>query len=353
MLDADDVDGRRRLFAYVPLEGVPGVFVSAGIPHDVAFADAERALRVQLIALALLIAFVGLAGWSGSSLAVLRPIGELGRATRALAAGDLRVRAPERPGQGELGELSRSFNLMANALETRAAEAARAQAELKAGEERLRALSHRLQSVREEECARIARDLHDQLGQDLTALELDLRWLGRQVGQPGADSAGELARIADRVNATIGQVRRLATELRPSVLDKLGLAAALEWLAHEQEARVGVRVELALADVAARPDVATAMFRILQEALTNVARHAGAHVVRVTLSESAGELVMEVADDGRGLAAGALAKPESLGILGMRERAHLAGGVLTLANRPGGGLALSVRVPSQGAHEET
>ncbi len=351
VLDADDVDGRRRLFAYVPLEGVPGVFVSAGIPHDVAFAGAERALNVQLAALALLIAFVGVAGWSGTALAVLRPIGELSRATRALAAGDLGVRAPERVGHGELGDLARSFNLMADALEVRATEAVRTQAELRQGEARLRALSHRLHSVREEECERIARDLHDQLGQDLTALELDLRWAARQHGQ--APLGAELAALADRVSSTIGQVRRLATELRPSVLDQLGLAAALQWLVREHAARNEVRTELALADVTAPPELATAMFRILQEALTNVARHSGARTVWVTLSETADDLVMEVADDGRGLAEGALSKPGSLGILGMRERATLAGGAVALTGRPGGGLTLTVRMPRHGVRKET
>jgi len=351
VLDTDDVDGRRRLFAYVPLDGVPGVFVSAGIPHDVAFAGAERTLHVQLAALALLIVFVGLAGWSGTTLAVLRPIGELSRATRALAAGDLGVRAAERPGHGELGDLARSFNLMADALEVRATEAGRSQAELRQGEAHLRALSHRLQSVREEECERIARDLHDQLGQDLTALELDLRWLARQHGP--TPLGAELAALADRVSGSIGQVRRIATELRPSVLDQLGLAAALQWLAREHAARGDVHVEVALADVTAPPELATAMFRILQEALTNVARHAGARAVWVTLSQTEDGLVMEVADDGRGLADGALSKPGSLGILGMRERAHLAGGTLALANRPGGGLTLTVRMPRHGVPKES
>ncbi|MCC6995623.1 MAG: HAMP domain-containing protein [Deltaproteobacteria bacterium] len=352
VLDVDDVDGRRRLSAYVPLEGVPGVFVSAGIPHDVAFAAAERALHVQLGALALLIAFVGLAGWGGTTLAVLRPISELSRATRALTAGDLAVRAPERSGQGELGDLARSFNLMADALESRASQAVRTQAALQEGEERLRALSHRLQSVREAECERIARDLHDQLGQDLTALELDLRWLARQ-NASSTSLGGELAKLADRVNGTIGQVRRLATELRPGVLDKLGLPAALQWLAREHSARTSVPVELALADVAVPPALATAMFRIVQEALTNVARHADAHTVWVTLSETADAFVMTVADDGRGLADGALSRPTSLGIVGMRERAHLAGGSLTLASRPGGGLTLTVSMPRRGVPEES
>jgi len=213
--------------------------------------------------------------------------------------------------------------------------------------DQLRALTARLQSVREEERKRVAREIHDQLGQALTAIKLDLSSLVR--GVPAAHSSllekgTPLLRLVDE---TIESVRRISTELRPGMLDDLGLAATVEWAAEEFAGRTGTKclLDLATEQIAADPETATAVFRIFQETLTNVARHANASQVRIRLAEENGDLTLEVRDDGRGIREEELASANSLGILGMRERALLLGGTLTITGEPGKGTTVRIRIP--------
>ncbi|HSB69980.1 MAG TPA: PAS domain S-box protein [Candidatus Methylomirabilis sp.] len=230
---------------------------------------------------------------------------------------------------------------------------ARIQAEeqLRRSREQLRALAGHLESVREEERARIAREAHDELGQALTALKFDLAWLIHRLPkhQPAAQekAQGMLALI----DTTINTVRRISEDLRPSILDTLGLVAALEWQAQEFQTRTGIACSLlsGLPDVTLDRTPSTALFRICQESLTNVARHAQATRVIIRLSAEADYLALAVEDNGRGIPEQDFANATSLGLLGMRERALLLGGELTIVGRPGAGTTVMVKVPLRSA----
>ena len=223
----------------------------------------------------------------------------------------------------------------------------RAEEQLRVSREQLRALAGHLESARESERQGIARDIHDDLGQSLTGLKIDLVQLAKKLpaGQP------ELHRHVEAMVAltdeTINSVRRIMTQLRPAVLDDLGLAAAVEWQGREFEERTGIQCRLALPehDISLDPGHATAVFRIYQESLTNVARHAFATAVDVRLDEKEGKLVLEVRDNGRGFATGAMPGPQSFGLIGMRERALLLGGSLEINSAPGAGTAVRLEIP--------
>jgi signal transduction histidine kinase len=202
---------------------------------------------------------------------------------------------------------------------------------------------------REEERKRIARELHDELGQAVTGLKLDLAWLEHRLSrQPTANLARRTHELLQRLDVIIASVRRIVTQLRPSVLDELGLAAAVEWQAQEFATRTGIAVDLTsdVNDSNPLPDpVASAVFRMLQEALTNVARHAGAGRVRVALHQDTRLLSLDVADDGRGISESELHGRRSLGLLGLRERAIASGGTVEIRGEPGRGTTVSVKLP--------
>ncbi len=223
----------------------------------------------------------------------------------------------------------------------------RAEKERQRSFDQLRALAARLQSVREEERKRVAREIHDQLGQALTAIKIDLSSLVRELPRGEQQPAKRTASILKLVDESIQTVRRISTELRPGMLDDLGLAATIEWAGEDFQARTGTmcRVHVPQEDMAIDPERATAIFRILQETLTNVARHAGASKVEVRLARENGELTVEVQDNGKGIPEEKLSAGKSLGILGMRERAMLLGGELTICGLPGNGTIVRVRIP--------
>jgi signal transduction histidine kinase len=178
-----------------------------------------------------------------------------------------------------------------------------AEEDLRRSFEQLRALAAHLQSVREEERTRVAREIHDELGQALTAIKLDLTALLRDLPTDQEPAGRHCQSILKLLDEAIQSVRRIATDLRPGVLDDLGLVAAVEWAAEEFQARTGIqcRVSLPDVDIAMDPERATALFRIFQETLTNVARHANATQVNVRLVQN-GDLSLEVRDDGKGIA---------------------------------------------------
>jgi len=228
----------------------------------------------------------------------------------------------------------------------------RAEEELLASREQMRALAGRLQAVREEERTQIAREIHDELGGALTGLKIDFSLLTKAALKienetvrtsllAGMDSMNE------SVDSTIQTVRRIAMELRPDVLDDLGLVAALEWQLKDFEKRTGTRCELfpPVEDVSLDADLSTALFRIFQEALTNVARHSGATEVRVRLRADADSSTLEVEDNGKGIKKEKTLSKESLGLLGMRERAEMFGGRITVTGTPGTGTTVTVEIP--------
>ncbi|MBM3852250.1 MAG: response regulator [Verrucomicrobia bacterium] len=223
---------------------------------------------------------------------------------------------------------------------------------LRRSHDELRALAARLQTVREEQSTHIAREIHDVLGQQLTALKLDLVWLKRRAGTAGeaalaASMGRKIAATSELVDAAIKTVQKIATELRPGILEKLGLAAAVAQEVRDFGSWTGLPCEFesAAAGVELSPERATGVFRILQEALTNVARHARAATVRVRLASASDGLTLEVADDGRGIPPEELAGGRSLGLLGMHERARLLGGQLDIRGEDGRGTTVRLRVP--------
>lgn len=223
-----------------------------------------------------------------------------------------------------------------------------AEEELRRSEEQLRELAHRLQAVREEERRRIAIEIHDELGQALTGFKLQLAWLESRLPDGSRSLRGPVRQMLGQIDRTIESVQRIGAELRPAVLDTLGPLAAFEWQAEEFARRTGIPCTVAAP--ASWPQIddarSTALFRVLQEALTNVARHAQASSVRVSVGIEDGWLVLAVEDDGKGVADRQSTGPKSLGLVGMRERVAAFGGRLRLASREPSGTILEVRMPT-------
>jgi PAS domain S-box-containing protein len=224
------------------------------------------------------------------------------------------------------------------------------EAELRASREQLRNLAARLQTMREEDRASVAREIHDELGQALTGLKLELRWLSDLLDGSPTIARRKIASMLDLVGATINNMRRIATSLRPGILDDFGLVAALDWQAREFAARTGIPCLLVNTpgngdDLPLDRDRATAVFRIFQESLTNVARHAEATNVTANLTRTNGTLILEVRDNGRGITTDELTNARSLGLIGMRERAQMFGGTFDIHGEPGVGTTVKVSMP--------
>jgi signal transduction histidine kinase len=235
----------------------------------------------------------------------------------------------------------------------------RAEEELRASREQLRALAGRLLTIREEEGARLARQLDESLGQALAGLKFDLAWLASRLSADQGALLERLRELLPMADAMISAVRQIGTELRPGILDVLGLVAALEWQAQEFQKRTGIRCEFISEqrDIPLHPEASTALFRICQEALTNASRHAHATQVHLGLREEAGTLVLTVGDNGVGITEQNLAYRTSLGLLGMRERALRLGGEVAIVGRRREGTTVTVRLPlsqaiSQAAPED-
>jgi len=237
----------------------------------------------------------------------------------------------------------------------------RSEEELRASRQQLRALAERIHQVREEEKILISRDIHDTMGGGLTGLKMDINWLMHNVKK--AESDNEQAALMERflsanenIDNMIKVTRRISTGLRPPVLDDLGLIAALEWQLSDLTSRSGIPYELATAFeyVSMEKDKAVAMFRIFQETLTNVIRHSGATKVVIILREDDERslfgdenLVLEIRDNGRGITEEEILNKESLGLLGMKERAMVFGGEFSIRGEPGGGTTVVLKIPKK------
>jgi PAS domain S-box-containing protein len=221
----------------------------------------------------------------------------------------------------------------------------RAEQELRASSEQLRNLAAHLLSVREEERARISREVHDDLGQSLTAVKMDLAWLAGRLPQSNGQMLKRIRSTQQLADSIIQSIRRISTELRPAVLD-LGLAAAVEWQVQEFQTRSGIqcKVRLLTREVVAS-NASTAMFRIFQETLTNVARHAKATRAEVVLQKQPDRLVLLIRDNGRGFDQADPSLSQSLGLMGMRERAAILGGRVNISSAPGKGTTVTAWIP--------
>ncbi len=216
----------------------------------------------------------------------------------------------------------------------------------------LEALAARLESAQEEERARIALEIHDVLGQALTALKLDVTWVRKRITESTGslqltDVHARLASALELLDSTIQSVREIATALRPGVLDELGLEAAVEWQGREFQNRTGISCESYIRpqNIVLGPEQSTALFRILQEILTNVARHSKATCVHIRLEQSGETVSMQVRDNGRGITDAEQSGPKAFGLLGMRLRAQQQGGEVNIQGSSGTGTTVTVRIP--------
>jgi signal transduction histidine kinase len=222
-----------------------------------------------------------------------------------------------------------------------------AEQELRSSREELRNLSAHLQSVREDERTRIAREIHDELGQNLTALRLDLLWLSRHLTEDQTPLQDKIHAMSKLINATARSVQRISMELRPGLLDDLGLVAAMEWQIEQFRERTGIACEVKpfVENIVVDRERATVMFRIFQEILTNIVRHAQATKVKVKLAKNEHELVLKVKDNGRGITPGEIEDPHSIGLIGMRERVYPWKGKVRIKGISGQGTAVTVSIP--------
>jgi signal transduction histidine kinase len=249
-----------------------------------------------------------------------------------------------------VGIVENGFLLRAWGMQHDITERKRADDELRDSRQQMRDLAARLQSLREEERASIAREIHDTLGQGLTGIKIDLSWIAKKL------PADEMVRIKiverfraalNLVDETLIAVKNLSAELRPRVLDTFGLSAAVEWQCCEFEKRTGIksRCRLPESDVSLTTERSTALFRILQETLTNVARHSQATEVFISLTISDGFATLKIKDNGNGVTEEQITSRYSLGMLGMHERANLLGGDIVMKGEPGKGTLVTARIP--------
>jgi len=336
--EAAGVDGISRQYGFSSVPEL-GWHIYVGIPTATVMQPVRQMfLRGAAGGAIIIILVVGIAVLLAR--AVERPVAALSRAAERAAAGSFGHVGVEGP--REIAQLAETFNTM---LRSRL----EAEGRLLESERNLKALSDRLLLVQEEERTRIARELHDDLGQSLTALKMDV---GGLLAMTSASSASEPLRnrITRTLNETVTSVQRISSELRPSVLDDLGLLPAIEAEASRFEQRTGIECELSLADeTQLHLDAAavTAIYRIVQEALTNVSRHANASRVELRLRQRRDELLLEIRDDGRGITAEEVRDPFSLGLIGIRERAAFAGGTVHIEGVGGRGTIVSVRIPTE------
>ncbi|HUP46011.1 MAG TPA: histidine kinase [Thermoanaerobaculia bacterium] len=338
-VEARGVDGTSRQYGFTNIPDM-GWYIYAGVPTEAVMAPVRELFLQGILAGAVIVALA-----VGASLAlarfVQRPIDALAQAAGSIAREGYGGRVPM-DGPREIAMLGEAFNEM---IESRS----QAEARIVASERNLKALSDRLLTVQEEERTRIAREIHDDLGQSLTALKMDLGGLLRTTEVSPA-TAPVRDRIVRTLDATVEAVQRISSELRPSALDDLGLAVAMEAEARLFEERTGIECDISVSPEGLNlpAPVATAVYRMIQEALTNVARHSNASRVEIRLRERSSELLLDVRDDGSGISRSQVEDRRSLGLIGIRERAAIVGGSVHFEGIEGRGTIVSVRIPLGG-----
>jgi PAS domain S-box-containing protein len=279
----------------------------------------------------------------GNHAGFVRRFGETGVTTRRMGDGTvivgLRKSGEEFPMDASISQLDTSEGKVFTVIIRDITERVRAR-------EELAAFAAEASGVREQEKTRIARELHDELAQSLTALKMDTIWVRDHLRDDPEGSAAKLSQMLAMLDASVAATRRIAADLRPLLLDDLGLAPAIEWLVQNFTQRTGVRCELDLdEELELQEPYATAVFRIVQESLANVGKHAQARHVAVRVAREGQEMVLAVQDDGVGFRTADPRKPQSLGLVGLRERAHLLQGRVQVASTPGQGTRVEARIP--------
>lgn len=333
---ATGVDGTLRQYGFTRVKGSRW-HVYVGIPAGVAMAAVRTLLLRGIAAGAFVIAVVVFLSFRLSR-SIERPLEQLAAAAQRIEDAGFSSTVPV-GGPREVAVVGAAFQSMV----TRRAEA---EAALVVSRNELEALSRRLVDVQEEERTRIAREIHDELGQLLTALKMDVGGLIDAV-HGRADLQPMIARIRLALEETVSSTRRIAAELRPPALDDFGFLAAIESDVLRFEERTGIECELSvpLVPPSLQPIVETTAYRIVQEALTNVARHANAARVEIRLRIHGDEILVDVRDDGTGISSDTARRPRGLGIIGMRERARQIGGSLEVEGIEGKGTIVSLRLP--------
>lgn len=333
--EAAGFDGVRRQYGFVTLPEL-GWTVYVGVESSEIF-EPVREMLLNGAAGTVAIAFVVTVMTVALARRIGGPIHALAEAaTRADDGTYERVAVLEDP--LEIATLTSAFNRMIDRREE-------ADARMRSGERKLKALSDFLLTVQEEERSRIARELHDDLGQSLTALKMDIIGLLNAASPPPALGSTR-DRILRTLDAMVTAVQQISSELRPSVLDDLGLVAAIDAEARLFEERWGIECAVSvMGNVELDRDRVTTIYRIVQEALTNIARHSNATRAELSLVNSGDELQVEICDDGRGVTEEEISDPLSLGLIGIRERAALAGGTVAFSGAPGRGTVIAARFP--------
>lgn len=340
------IDGKIQTFALAPMEGLPGVMVASGLSYDQIYRKANSVFYRMIGLLFLLTLCTIFSVVLFEEVALIRYLRALSRSLHRFGQGDFSARAAVPLGKGELQEMARTFNAMAEALTAR-------HEELSEAHSRLDMLTRHLQIARESEARRIARDLHDEAGQVLTSLKIDLAGLQkkcrqcRMTGPTDPPVGNDMASMSSKIDNIVGFIRRISSELRSPVLDSMGLPTAIEKLAREVEDNSSLAVEVEITGTAQPIGwlVSTALYRITQEALTNAQRHAGASLINIGLHmEDEETIALSIRDNGKGFDEDSM-KRETLGIIGMRERAHLVGGSFAIEGAPGKGTFITVKTP--------
>ncbi|MEJ2641720.1 MAG: histidine kinase [Desulfosarcinaceae bacterium] len=350
VLVATDDEGISRIYAFAYLESAfqpRRVAVILEIPRSVALAATERILRRNLALLAVSALTAVLSIWWAANILILRRVDAMVRTSRRLAAGDLTARIGPMRIQDELSHLAGVFDEMAGALQMRIERETQVMASLKQSREQLRRLSAYQSDVREQERIRMAREIHDQMGQSLTILKMDISWLQRHCPFSNAQLEEKMTTMRQVIEGALENLHAVTAELRPVILDDFGLAAAIEWQVDRFSQRTGIGCRLE--NDGYEPDLpkaeATALFRIFQETLTNILRHAQADQVVVRLERRKRELFFEVADNGRGITEDEVHAPDAFGLLGIRERLYPFGGRVTFSGRPDQGTRVAIHLP--------
>jgi signal transduction histidine kinase len=361
---ATGLDNVQRLYGYTTLPSDPQgqIIVAVGIPLESAYRNINNNLLRNLIAIGSL-ALLGMAmSWIITERFILRPATILTTTSRRLTNGDLSARTHLGVGGGELFELGQDFDQMADALQKQEAQARAMNQELEQrvlertqelseSRDLLQQFSNHLQNVLEEERKKISREIHDELGQALTGLKMDLRYIKKHLHPDQESIAQRIDTSLQLVDSTITTMRRISSDLRPGILDDLGIVPAVDWLVSNFQNRTGIEVMLNVEppNLEIPKEMHTSLYRIVQEALTNVMRHAQATQVKIKIEGRPQEVVIEVRDNGRGFDPNTLGHTRSLGLTGIRERAALIGASAEIIGSPGTGTLVSVHVPINGS----
>lgn len=345
--------GVPQMLAVAPMKGLPGVVIGSGLPYKQLYQKANGVFFRLMGWLSLLTLCTVFFVLFLEEVALIRHLKGLSAAMRRFGQGNFSSRAVAPLGHGELQEMVNAFNTMAETL-------AIGHRELQDAHDKLGLLARHLQVARESEGKRIARDLHDEVGQVLTSLKMDLSGLQKKCQQCSAVNAArgtiqdDIKEMSGKIDTTVDFIRQISSDLRPPMLDQMGLPIAIEKLAEdvERSSSLAIEVEIAETDLSLSWLISTALYRVVQESLTNIVRHAQASLAQISLSSTEEDIMLVIRDNGAGFNIQD-SRDEALGIIGMRERIHLIGGSFFIESVIGTGTTITVKIPRKAGIEDS